>query len=125
RFGTASIVEILPFENVSQIDFAVPAFYSRYVRDIGAVIANTDVFVGADSGMMHLASAAQTPVVRLLSITDPARYGPYGNDSVAIDTKQTVPADCVRSEEHTSELQSRENLECRLLLEINNEGLES
>src|SRR5690606_26288002 len=62
RFGTTSIVEILPVENVSQIDFAVPAFYSRDVRDIGAVIANTDVFVGADSGMMHLASAAQTPV---------------------------------------------------------------
>src|SRR5690606_42054108 len=27
------------------------------------------------------------------------------------------PARCVRSEEHTSELQSRENLVCRLLLE--------
>lgn len=99
RFGTTSIVEILPVENVSQIDFAVPAFYSRDVRDIGAVIANTDVFVGADSGMMHLASAAQTPVVGLFSITDPARYGPYGNDSVAIDTKQTVPADCVAAVE--------------------------
>src|SRR5690606_9845761 len=30
---------------------------------------------------------------------------------------------CLRSEEHTSELQSRENLVCRLLLEKKNEGL--
>src|SRR5690606_40373948 len=29
----------------------------------------------------------------------------------------SIPADVVRSEEHTSELQSRENLVCRLLLE--------
>src|SRR5690606_41518879 len=32
-----------------------------------------------------------------------------------------IPDDTVRSEEHTSELQSRENLVCRLLLEKKNE----
>ena len=37
-----------------------------------------------------------------------------GNDN---DKDQTIKKD-VRSEEHTSELQSRTNLVCRLLLEI-------
>src|SRR5690606_41426006 len=32
-----------------------------------------------------------------------------------------LPVDAARSEEHTSELQSRENLVCRLLLEKNNQ----
>src|SRR5690606_40955769 len=32
-------------------------------------------------------------------------------------TKTVWPVSCPRSEEHTSELQSRENLVCRLLLE--------
>src|SRR5690606_41552244 len=32
----------------------------------------------------------------------------------------TTPTHCTRSEEHTSELQSRENLVCRLLLEKKN-----
>src|SRR5690606_41193155 len=37
---------------------------------------------------------------------------------VALDAPEApVPADLDRSEEHTSELQSRENLVCRLLLE--------
>ena len=31
--------------------------------------------------------------------------------------KRYSPAECIRSEEHTSELQSRRNLVCRLLLE--------
>src|SRR5215475_15875998 len=35
------------------------------------------------------------------------------------DTPQTDPVTGQRSEEHTSELQSRENLVCRLLLEKN------
>lgn len=96
RFGTSGIVEILPVQNVSQVDFAMPAFYSRNVREIGALIANTDVFIGADSGMMHLAVAAQTPVVGLFSVTDPSVFGPYGNGSVAIDTNQkTSVADCI------------------------------
>lgn len=95
--SSLSIVEILPVENVSQIAFALPVFYSRDIREIGGLIANTDVFIGADSGMMHLASAARTSVVGLFSVTDPATFGPYGNRSVAIDTNRTSPADCVKA----------------------------
>jgi ADP-heptose:LPS heptosyltransferase len=97
RYDT--IIEILPAENVSQVDFAVPSFYSRDVREIAAVIANTDVFIGADSGIMHLASAANTPVVGLFAVTDPAVYGPYGNASVAIDTKMASPTHVVAAVE--------------------------
>jgi ADP-heptose:LPS heptosyltransferase len=106
RFAASDIVEILPMENVSQVDFAVPAFYSRDVREIGAVIANTDVFIGADSGIMHLASAAHTPVVGLFSVTDPAAYGPYGNGSMAIDTNHASAADCVAAVETILQLKA-------------------
>src|SRR5690606_3958820 len=43
---------------------------------------------------------------------DPIAFGPLPEDSPV----QTIPL-TGRSEEHTSELQSRENLVCRLLLE--------
>src|SRR3712207_8270243 len=39
-----------------------------------------------------------------------------------IDVVGPVPADTVRSEEHTSELQSRQYLVCRLLLEKKNKN---
>jgi hypothetical protein len=38
-------------ENVSQIAFK-PTFYSKDIREIGAVIANTEIFIGADSGII-------------------------------------------------------------------------
>ncbi|MFA9189021.1 glycosyltransferase family 9 protein [Flavobacterium sp. FBOR7N2.3] len=88
-FPDYNIVEVLPVENVSQINFKAPSFYSKDVREIAAFIANTSLFIGADSGIMHLACASQTPVLGLFSITKPEKYEPYGNGSQAIETKVT------------------------------------
>ncbi|TDE03559.1 glycosyltransferase family 9 protein [Flavobacterium hiemivividum] len=81
-----NIIEVLPVENVSQIGFKAPTFYSKDVREIGALIANTEVFIGADSGIMHLASASKTPTVGLFSRDNIKMYQPYNDKSVAIDT---------------------------------------
>ena len=83
-----NILEILPKENVSQIGFEAPTFYSLDVREICAVMANLRVFIGADSGMMHLASASGTPTIGLFSVTDEKVYGPYGNGSAAVRTAE-------------------------------------
>lgn len=89
RFPDYNIVEVLPVENVSQINFKAASFYSKDVREIAAFIANTAIFIGADSGIMHLACASQTPVLGLFSVTVPEKYEPYGNNSLAIDTNTT------------------------------------
>ena len=89
EYQNFNILEILPVENVSQLAFKALTFYSKDIREVAAVIANTVVFIGADSGMMHLANASQTPTVGLFSVTDTAIYGPYGNGSTAIDTRTT------------------------------------
>lgn len=86
-----NFLEILPAENVSQIDFSAPHIYSRSVREISSVIANTRLFIGADSGIMHLASASKTPTVGLFFVTKEDEYGPYGNKSISINTnKHTI-----------------------------------
>lgn len=87
EFPNYQFIEILPAEHVSQIDFAAPTLYSKSIREMAAVIANCTLFIGADSGVMHLASAALTPTVGLFQVTDPAVYGPYGNHSFAADTR--------------------------------------
>lgn len=85
EYKNYNIIEILPVENVSQIGFQAPTFYSKDIREIGAVIANTDLFIGADSGIMHLASAVKTPTIGLFSVSNIKKYEPYDNSSVAID----------------------------------------
>jgi heptosyltransferase-3 len=87
QYQEYNIIEILPIENVSQIAFQAPTFYSKDIREIGSVIANTEVFIGADSGMMHLASSVQTPTIGLFSVSNLKKYEPYDNCSIGIDTE--------------------------------------
>lgn len=82
-----NIVEILPVENVSQIDFKAAHFYSRDIREIAAVMHNMEVFISADCGMMHLASASPVPTVGLFIFGNAPKYEPYGNGSRAINLK--------------------------------------
>ncbi len=81
-----NILEILPIENVSQINFQAPTFYSKDIREIASVIENTALFIGADSGIMHLAAATLTPTLGLFSVTDLKKYGPFGGKNQPIDT---------------------------------------
>ncbi|MNK50582.1 lipopolysaccharide core biosynthesis protein [compost metagenome] len=80
-----NIIEILPVENVSQIGFKAPSFYSKDIREIGSVIANADLFIGADSGIMHLSSSVHTPTIGLFSVSNLKKYEPYDNCSLGID----------------------------------------
>lgn len=96
NFSSYNIIEVLPIENVSQINFKAPTFYSKDIREIGALIANTELFIGADSGIMHLASSALTPTIGLFSITDENKYRPYSNNSIAVNTNNTSIDDSMK-----------------------------
>ncbi|WP_228237798.1 glycosyltransferase family 9 protein [Allomuricauda sp. M10] len=85
-FPDVNIIEILPKENSPTIGVGVPFLYANDVRELAAIIANTDVFIGPDSGMMHLASSSLTPTIGLFSVTDMEKHKPYNEGSVAIQT---------------------------------------
>ncbi|MFV8342354.1 glycosyltransferase family 9 protein [Flavobacterium sp. XS2P39] len=100
EYPNYNIIEILPVENISQIGFKAPTFYSKDIREIGSVIANTVIFIGADSGIMHLASASLTPTVGLFSRANHNIYAPYSNNSVAINTNSSNTNDCIKIINH-------------------------
>lgn len=84
-----NIIEMLPIENISKINFKAPHFYSKDLREMGAIIKNASIFVAADNGVMHLASASLTPTVGFFSVTNEKIYEPYGNGSLALNTNRT------------------------------------
>ncbi|WP_238987169.1 glycosyltransferase family 9 protein [Confluentibacter flavum] len=85
-----NIIEMLPIENISKINFKAPHFYSKDIREMASIIKNTSVFIAADNGVMHLASASLTPTVGFFSVTSTKMYAPYGNGSVALHTNETT-----------------------------------
>lgn len=54
------------------------------VGELIALTRRARLFIGPDSGPMHLAAALQVPVVAIFGPTDPARNGPYGTRSMVL-----------------------------------------
>jgi heptosyltransferase-3 len=85
-FPGFTFFELLPKENVSQLDFKIPTIYSEDLREMGGIIANTLFFIGTDSGIMHISSASQTITFGLFNVTDISIYQPYYKQSFGLDT---------------------------------------
>src|SRR5690242_21298901 len=66
------------------------------------------------SGTASTRANARSTAAAIRSRGQPRLAGPNATSS---HTVNAIPEHCVRSEEHTSELQSHVNLVCRLLLE--------
>jgi heptosyltransferase I len=49
-----------------------------------ALTRRADLFIGGDTGPMHLAAALKVPVVAIFGPTDPARNGPFGTRSIVL-----------------------------------------
>jgi heptosyltransferase I len=54
------------------------------ITQLIALARRASLFVGGDTGPMHLAAAFGVPVVALFGPTDPARNGPFGTRSVVL-----------------------------------------
>jgi heptosyltransferase-1 len=47
------------------------------LKQTGGLIAGADLFIGGDTGPLHMAVGLRTPVVALFGASDPARTGPW------------------------------------------------
>lgn len=56
---------------------AEPSVVQGGIRDLVAIARKASVFVAGDTGPLHVAAAAGTPVVAIFGPTSPERNGPY------------------------------------------------
>lgn len=61
-----------------------------------AVLEQARLFLGNESGPMHMAAAAGIPVVGLFGLTPPSQWGPVGVPSIAL--RPPMPCKCVASD---------------------------
>jgi len=55
-----------------------------------AYMQKSNIFIGNDSGLMHLAVANKLRVISLFGPTNDKIYGPYGSDDIVIRTKESL-----------------------------------
>lgn len=95
---------------------AITAVGEFTLRQLAAVLAEASVFVGGDSGPLHLAAAAGTRVVGIFGSTSEARFRPCGTD-VQIVT-QRLPCSPDQSGTYENRCQSCIYSEPRCLHEL-------
>jgi ADP-heptose:LPS heptosyltransferase len=54
----------------------------------GACLARCDLYIGNDSGLMHLAAAAGIPTIGLFGPSREEHYGPWGTNTAAVRTRE-------------------------------------
>ena len=60
------------------------------ISELTALTRRAKLFIGGDTGPLHLAAALQVPVVAIFGPTDPARNGPYGTRSIVLRNPESV-----------------------------------
>jgi lipopolysaccharide heptosyltransferase II len=66
---------------------------------MAALVERCGLFLGHDTGAMHLATAMRTPVVAVFGPSDPARYGPWdpsGRSMAVAPKRATLDAEALR-----------------------------
>ncbi len=67
------------------------------ITELIALTRRARLFIGGDTGPMHMAAALGVPVVGIFGPTDPARNGPYGTKSIVLRSAESVTSHARRS----------------------------
>jgi heptosyltransferase I len=71
--------------------------WSFTITELIALTRRSRLFVGGDTGPMHLAAALRVPVVAIFGPTNPARNGPYGTRSIVLRSAESVTSHARRA----------------------------
>jgi heptosyltransferase-1 len=67
------------------------------ISELIALTRRARLFIGGDTGPLHLAAALRVPVVGIYGPTDPARNGPYGTRSLVLRSAESVTSHARRA----------------------------
>ncbi|MEP6644795.1 MAG: glycosyltransferase family 9 protein [Acidobacteriaceae bacterium] len=60
------------------------------IPELIALTRRASLFIGGDTGPLHLAAAMHIPVVAIFGPTNPARNGPFGTESIVLRSPSSV-----------------------------------
>ena len=93
--GLRSLINVGPEEEflareVEKVSEGAAAAFSGSISELIALTRGARIFIGGDTGPLHLAAALGIPVVGIFGPTDPARNGPYGTRSIVLRSPESV-----------------------------------
>jgi heptosyltransferase I len=95
KSGLLSLVNYGPGEEdlagaVEAVSDGAARGISCTITELIALTRRASLFIGGDTGPMHMAAALSVPVVAIFGPTDPARNGPFGTQSIVLRSASSV-----------------------------------
>jgi heptosyltransferase-1 len=95
ELGLRSLINVGPDEEflareLEEASEGAAAAFSGSISELIALTRGARIFIGGDTGPLHLAAALGIPVVGIFGPTDPARNGPYGTPSIVLRSPESV-----------------------------------
>lgn len=89
-----TIISLIERKRKSNLNSIIDLTGKVELKDLCSILKNATLFVGVDSGIMHLSSAFDIPVVGLFGPTDPFYVGPQNSRSIVIQKKEIKCVPC-------------------------------
>ena len=85
------VIDILSPDILTKLNDEVLQYSNKNLRALGAFFRVCDMYVSADTGPLHLASASNAKVLALFNKTNAEVYGTLGKDSKTVDINGLSP----------------------------------
>lgn len=91
-----AFIDILSPDVPTKLNNNVLSYSNKNLRILGAFFKSCDLFISADTGPMHLATASGAKVLALFNKTDPEIYGTIGDKSKTINVDELSTKDVAK-----------------------------
>lgn len=93
--GIRSVVNFGPAEeamarSVESLSEGAAVAISCTISELIAITRRARIFIGGDTGPMHLAALLRVPVLGIFGPTDPARNGPFGTEATVLRNAASI-----------------------------------
>lgn len=88
---TGSNADNIILKNIANnCGFKIPIFFNKKISEVAAIIANSDLFITNDTGIMHVAGATATPQISIFGPTNPFNWAPIGKNKYFIQNSDLI-----------------------------------
>ena len=90
-------IDILSPDIPTKLNDTILSYSNKNLRVLGAFFKSCNLYISADTGPMHLATASGAKVLALFNKTDPEIYGTLGDKSKTIDVEKLSAKDVAKT----------------------------
>ncbi len=87
--GSSADKEVIRFVEMN-VPFKIFSFINKNIPEVAALISQSDLFIGNDTGIMHVAGTTDTPQISVFGQTNPYNWAPIGANKYFIRKSELI-----------------------------------